>query len=102
MPGIDEPLADAIAQALASEAVPGQVALGQPEARRGRRTRLRPKMKLDELLTEWVGPPPATSSCRGPCTEPPRKDELDSVGADRTAGASDCQALVTQRLSALA
>lgn len=54
MPGIDEPLADAIANALASEAVRGQAAVAQPDARRTRRTRLRPKMKLDELLAEWV------------------------------------------------
>jgi len=55
MPGIDEPLADAIATALASDAVREQPAVAPPEARRLRRTRLRPKMKLDELLAEWVG-----------------------------------------------
>ncbi|TVV69827.1 DUF6538 domain-containing protein [Sphingomonas solaris] len=54
MPGIDEPLADAIAQALASDAVRGQAAMAQPEPRRARRTRLRPKMKLDELLAAWI------------------------------------------------
>lgn len=53
VPGIDEPLADAIAAALASREVRDQAPRAQSLRRRPNTSRARPDMKLRDLATEW-------------------------------------------------